>query len=81
MNGVGSVGVTEVAGAKLECQSKRAWGKRTNAYLVLQACYYNEVRIDAPHMVDSDGVLYSRLGALRATSGIPQPHCSLSAAC
>ena len=79
MKGAGSLGVTEVVGAKLECQPSRAFGNETTAYLVLQTCYYDEVLIDTPHVVDGSRVLQSRLCALHATSRIPQPHFSFTA--
>ena len=78
MNCAGSLRVTEVVGAKLNYQSSHTLGKRTIHYLVLQACYYHQILVDTPHVIDSDRVLDSRLSTLRATSGIPQPHCSVS---
>ena len=58
---LGSLRVTEVVGAKSEYQSSHTLGKRTIHYLVLQACYYHQIFVDTPHVIDSERVLNPRL--------------------
>ncbi len=71
MNGTGSLGVAEDVRAKLEYQSSRRSGESTSDYLILQACYNEQVRIHTPHVIDSNGWLKSWFCAHTATSGIP----------
>ena len=71
-------GVTEVVGAKLECQFRRALNRRNSSYCALQTCYCDHVLIDTSHVSDVSGVPNSRFCVLGKISGVPQLHGSES---